>query len=140
MDCLSVKLLAGLQTSLGGGAVASAHSAEMQSQNRDPESGPSGALKHLNSWLGRQRQRPTGNGGAVVSAGDGGFVWRTPIEPPPETEHSVVSHLIGARGGEITIDLGHNCFVNLISMQLWDKEPRQFTNSIYEINLAPTPY
>nr|VZI08449.1 unnamed protein product [Spirometra erinaceieuropaei] len=52
---------------------------------------------------------------------------RTPNVPPPESEFSVVSHPIGVCGGEIVVDLGHNSFVNMISMQLWDREPRSYS-------------
>ncbi|KAM7542931.1 hypothetical protein Aperf_G00000007254 [Anoplocephala perfoliata] len=90
-------------------------------QQRDAGCGPAGALMHLNCWLHGSdssgvRQTPT----SVVS------VRRTPHEPPPESELSVVSHLIGVRDECIIVDLGHNSFVNLISMQLWDREPRSY--------------
>ncbi len=94
----------------------------IQPQNRDPESGPSGALKHLNSWL--RHTSPTSSSPSTSLGYVAGAMRRTPLEPPPESELSVVSHVIGAKGEDIVIDLGHNSFVNLISMQLWDKESR----------------
>ncbi|KAL5967683.1 BTB/POZ domain-containing protein 9 [Taenia solium] len=86
-------------------------------QNRDALSGPSGAAMHLNSWL-RSAQTPS----TVTSVTTRDR--RTPHEPPPESELSVVSHLIGVRDEGIVVDLGHNSFVDFISMQLWDREPR----------------
>ncbi|KAH9280028.1 BTB/POZ domain-containing protein 9 [Echinococcus granulosus] len=89
-------------------------------QNRDAASGPLGAAMHLNSWL-RNTQTPA----AVTSVTARNQ--RTPHEPPPESELSVVSHLIGVRDDGIVVDLGHNSFVNFISMQLWDREPRSYS-------------
>ena len=77
---------------------------------------------HLNSWLHGVSTAPQ----AAMT------IRRTPHEPPPESELSVVSHVIGAQDESIIVDLGHNSFVNLISMQLWDREPRSaslFLNS-----------
>ena len=83
-------------------------------QQRDAASGPTGALMHLSSWL---------HGTSTLSQATMSLR-RTPHEPPPESELSVVSHLIGVRDECIIVDLGHNSFINLISMQLWDREPR----------------
>ncbi|KAL5108285.1 BTB/POZ domain-containing protein 9 [Taenia crassiceps] len=89
-------------------------------QNRDAASGPSGAAMHLTSWL---RSVQTASAMMSMITQDR----RTPHEPPPESELSVVSHLIGVREEGIIIDLGHNSFVNFISMQLWDREPRSYS-------------
>ncbi|KAM3176902.1 hypothetical protein ACTXT7_005598 [Hymenolepis weldensis] len=92
-------------------------------QHRDAQSGPTGALMHLNCWL-----RGSASSSAVPQQTKSLLSTipfrRTPHEPPPESELSVVSHPIWVRDESIIVDLGHNSFVNLISMQLWDREPR----------------
>lgn len=93
-------------------------------QQRDAASGPTGALMHLNCWL-----RGNSSSGVQLTPTSSASVRRTPHEPPPESELSVVSHLIGVRDESIIVDLGHNSFANLISMQLWDREPRYIINS-----------
>ncbi|VUZ56121.1 unnamed protein product, partial [Hymenolepis diminuta] len=94
-------------------------------QHRDAQSGPTGALMHLNCWL-----RGGASSSTVPQQTKSLFSTipfrRTPHEPPPESELSVVSHPIWVRDESIIVDLGHNSFVNLISMQLWDREPRSY--------------
>nr|CDS33495.1 BTB (POZ) domain containing 9 [Hymenolepis microstoma] len=94
-------------------------------QHRDAQSGPTGALMHLNCWLLNSASsstvpQQTGSLPSAISSR------RTPHEPPPESELSVVSHRIWVRDESIIVDLGHNSFVNLISMQLWDRESRSY--------------